>query len=1012
MPTGSFDGKGIEKYLMVQPADLYETDFGATGGNMSSNEKHVEPLEKELPKETKIDLWFLIVGASLIFFGIVTLICSSLYFHAIQDLDCAGTRAMSGIFLLLSIFMIGLGGVLVGLKGIRRVAAAEPTVDGANTTASETPPAEGGSIVHLILKIVVSVVLVLFYVGCIIVCAIGGAFYRMSLQEPDYSMSLSGAGSLSNPVHITRDANGIPHIEGSTAEDVVFGQGFVHAQDRLMQLELTRLAAHGKLAKYLGSTLVKTDKALRVLGFSRSGRESCVALDATSRALLQAYTSGVNFYLDHVHERPPEFMFFERILQFHEPEKFTLDDFCAMFRVLQFSVSSNLDHESVRWKLWADGLFSFDVIDDLYSDATNTTSIMSAAELGLSELDAITARARETEDKRLEKNLYDGAMGKFRNNASATNKASGHGFISQEIHNSGADSSESGSSWINAFRSLSGIRSLFHRPGGGSNAWQARAPNGAAVGVSDPHLQSTQPSIWHNAHLTIGGTSFAAGVTVVGLPGFLIGRTEHVSLGITLAITDNSDLFVMEPDPSRPSSHYMLNGVSTAYNVTREVIEISDGTSESFDVYTSVYGPDIAESWELSTIHRLCLWSEAIRSDTQSLNAISRIWLPNATKTVSELTTNLLNVQSPPLSIAMGDSQGTVGWMMTGRHPWRVLGHTGRYPTMGNGSYSYRGELSPHLNPRKLDNNTSQAAFVQCANQKVYADGFPYSMSYDWSSPLRGTYIQKRLSEALATNSSVLSDVAWHQSLQTNATSTVWQHVIGPRLHQADLWGKEFLSYLNQDGQRMLQTLQGWNNISSVGSKAAAQFNEWFVELSRLPSDVLAVLGWHSWAPKFYSLRILFDVSPGILQRCRSTPRANNCTYYAAQVWNKVAKDRSLVWGKNRNMLRVRSTFADGTVLQCMFNYGGAKDGDRSSINVADIPEEKLNSKLEVTQVSSMRQVYDMGAHDRYWFTFAAGNSGNPWSKWYANFLQTFLEDRYVEIKLAKGSGVKQSLSP
>ena len=101
---------------------------------------------------------------------------------------------------------------------------------------------------------------------------VGGGFIwlRSSLPETDGTIALTG---LTAPVTIVRDSDGIPHIRAETAADAYFALGFVHAQDRLWQMEATRRVGQGRLAEIVGAAALASDRFARVLGYERLARE-------------------------------------------------------------------------------------------------------------------------------------------------------------------------------------------------------------------------------------------------------------------------------------------------------------------------------------------------------------------------------------------------------------------------------------------------------------------------------------------------------------------------------------------------------------------------------------------------------------------------------------------------------------------------------------------------------------------------------------------------------------------
>ena len=109
-------------------------------------------------------------------------------------------------------------------------------------------------------------------------------------------------------LRIERDADGIPTIKAASREDAMFGLGYVHAQDRLWQLETHKRIGAGRLAEAFGESALETDKFLRALGVRRIAAEQFDQVNAQSRTALTAYAAGVNAFVQHeLSARPPEF---------------------------------------------------------------------------------------------------------------------------------------------------------------------------------------------------------------------------------------------------------------------------------------------------------------------------------------------------------------------------------------------------------------------------------------------------------------------------------------------------------------------------------------------------------------------------------------------------------------------------------------------------------------------------------------------------------------------------------
>jgi len=106
-------------------------------------------------------------------------------------------------------------------------------------------------------------------------------------------------------VEVLRDRWGVPHIYASSAHDLFFAQGFVHAQERLFQMELNRRTAQGRLSEVFGEIALDTDRAVRTFGFHRLGRTDWASASADMKEAVEAYCAGINAYLDWIGDRLP-----------------------------------------------------------------------------------------------------------------------------------------------------------------------------------------------------------------------------------------------------------------------------------------------------------------------------------------------------------------------------------------------------------------------------------------------------------------------------------------------------------------------------------------------------------------------------------------------------------------------------------------------------------------------------------------------------------------------------------
>jgi penicillin G amidase len=174
-----------------------------------------------------------------------------------------------------------------------------------------------------------------------------GAWVWAYRSLPMTSGTVAVAGT-SAPVRIIRDRYGVPHIFAANEEDVCFGLGYVHAQDRLWQLELNRRLASGQLAEVFGPDALPRDRLFRTLGSRRAAERDLARLEPESRSTLEAYARGVNAVLSEQRPLPPEFA-----LTGVTPAPWTALDSMVWLKMMGWILSMNLDSELWRWRLSA-----------------------------------------------------------------------------------------------------------------------------------------------------------------------------------------------------------------------------------------------------------------------------------------------------------------------------------------------------------------------------------------------------------------------------------------------------------------------------------------------------------------------------------------------------------------------------------------------------------------------------------------------------------------------------------
>ena len=330
------------------------------------------------------------------------------------------------------------------------------------------------------------------------------AFAGGSFASPRASTVVDVAG-LGAPAQVVRDSLGVPHITAKSDHDAYFMVGWLHAQDRLFQMDSSRRQASGTLAELLGSAALASDVQLRTLGLRRAAAKSLAVLSPAAVADLEAYTAGVNAYAAS-HPLPAEY---------------------AALELTHFQQWSVLDSVSVI-KLIAFGL-SFDT-----SDIANTQRLIAYQ----TALGPVAGTALFTQDL-MRSEPFAHAPSILPGETSGALEAHGKpAWSSSFLESATLGQAKEAKQNLDA----AGIGAS---PDTGSNVWVvsgAKSASGRPMVASDPHLSLPSPSTFYELGIRAKDLVLY-GVTFPGAPSVVHGMNEHIAWGSTVNPTDVTDVY-------------------------------------------------------------------------------------------------------------------------------------------------------------------------------------------------------------------------------------------------------------------------------------------------------------------------------------------------------------------------------------------------------------------------------------------------------------------------------------
>ena len=189
---------------------------------------------------------------------------------------------------------------------------------------------------------------VLWFFGSLLILIViaviaANVFLARSLPETEGELTLPG---LLKPITVVRDSSGVPHVSAGNEHDLYLAQGYIQAQDRLFQMDLSRRQASGELSEVIGEKAVKNDKYFRTLGLRRAAESSYDAYTSEGKEALDVFAEGVNLYIAELEESgkwPVEFT-----LLGYEPEPWTPVDSLTIGKYMAFDLGGNWEDQAFR----------------------------------------------------------------------------------------------------------------------------------------------------------------------------------------------------------------------------------------------------------------------------------------------------------------------------------------------------------------------------------------------------------------------------------------------------------------------------------------------------------------------------------------------------------------------------------------------------------------------------------------------------------------------------------------
>jgi penicillin G amidase len=311
----------------------------------------------------------------------------------------------------------------------------------------------------------------------------------------------------SEPAGVTRDRFGLAHVSARDHRRLFFLQGWVHAQDRLFQMDTSRRQASGTVAELLGPAALASDVQMRTIGLRRAAERSLAVISPAGREALTAYAAGVNAFVA-AHPLPPEYA----ALHLTRFEPWTEIDSLVVGKLVAFGLSFDLDLGLTRQLAAyqaAGQAGGFDGTKLFFEDLSRSEPFTSASTVPDASGPPPRHGGHRIEDLRLDGGQRRGLAAAARLAGDYLKRAGGLGALRQALARSTAVQ--------------------------GSNEWGVAGRNtadGRPLVANDPHLGLDQPSTFYPMQLRSGRTD-VVGSGFAGVPGVIVGHNRSISWGAT-----------------------------------------------------------------------------------------------------------------------------------------------------------------------------------------------------------------------------------------------------------------------------------------------------------------------------------------------------------------------------------------------------------------------------------------------------------------------------------------------
>ncbi len=788
-----------------------------------------------------------------------------------------------------------------------------------------------------LLRIVIPVLLVLLLI------AIPGYYLLKGILQkslPEYGININSPYVMNNTA-VYFDSLGIPYISARSEEDAAFALGYLHARDRLFQMELVRRAGMGRLSEVFGEETIEFDKLFRSVGIERTAKKILNNASEETKNSLINYANGVNQYLaDHKHNLPLEFDFLGYIPDDWEP------------------LHSIITIRMMAWEL--NIAFWQDIV---LTRAAERAGADKAAGLIPGTVTTSLAGVQLNGNE----NLYTGFLQQLQRYKE---------FM-------GSSGTQHGSNnWV-----ISGSRSA----------------GGAAMLANDPHLTLQMPGRWYLAIIRGGGWN-VSGVTLPGVPAVVIGNNSYISWGLTNVMADDADFYALKVTKDRKAyvvdndtipfntiyENIPIKGLEPyEYKILESIFGpvISAVHPHNMDKVRGIYGTEIAMRWTGAEV-------------SDEFFAFFKI---NRAKDFSEFSSAVSAFKVPGQNFVYADYKGNIGYLCGAGIPVRGSGDPRLVLDGTTKATAWKGFIPFQDLPKQY--NPQQGFIATANNKPAESNFYISSLWESSSRIERITGLLKfkekhRTEDVFNYQQDRISPYASRMTpliLGAFKDLTITDANLKEALTLFKKWEFDFDELSQTPGIYSVFLYTFFRNtlLDELGEELLNDY----ARISNLPLRVMDNLVLNNNAPLFDDISTTTvetrdDIIRKSLDDALHYLESTYGTNIAGWQWGNLHKVRLKHFFSGRNGL-LDSFIDDGP-----YSIGG----DGTTLNLSEYPFYTHNEfgpvdKFYTTVGPSMRYVFDFATPGMFYYTSTGGQSGNIMSGDYKNLTRGWLKGEYIQVK-------------